>query len=112
LKIILVHCGGVVPALVGRWSRGLTTERPGVPVGITDPIASVRRLWVDTLAHNPDVVDLALAVFGVDRVVLGSDYPFPMGVDNPFESIGHLDAAVQDIVARNASLLQEEVAHS
>lgn len=29
LKIVLVHCGGVVPAVVGRWSRGVATHRPG-----------------------------------------------------------------------------------
>jgi aminocarboxymuconate-semialdehyde decarboxylase len=105
LNVLLVHCGGVVPSLVGRWARGVCTERPGIAPGTEDPRTGARRLWVDTLAHSPAVVDLALRVFGPDRLVLGSDYPFPMGVSNPFESIAHLGPELRERIARNAASL-------
>jgi aminocarboxymuconate-semialdehyde decarboxylase len=105
LKVVLVHCGGIVPALVGRWARGVTTQRPGIPRGTADPTESVKSLWVDTLAHSRAVVDLAIEVLGPDRLVLGSDYPFPMGIDDAFESIAHLDRALRDQIGRTAAHL-------
>ncbi|WP_229402226.1 amidohydrolase family protein [Micromonospora okii] len=89
IRFVLVHCGGVVPAVVGRWERGHTTTRPGVPVLSPTPAEAVRALYVDNLAHDPAVVDLAVSVFGPERLVLGSDWPFPMGDENPAASVTH-----------------------
>lgn len=102
LKVVLVHCAGVVPSLVGRWAQGVATERPGLRAGVTDPRVGVQSLWTDALAHSAAVVDLAIAVLGSDRLVLGSDYPFPMGLADPFESVAHLDPTLRDRIARNA----------
>ncbi|GAA1712011.1 amidohydrolase family protein [Fodinicola feengrottensis] len=101
LKIILVHGGGVVPAVVGRWSRGVATHRPGIAPGIADPAITVRQLWSDCLAHSPAVVDLALATFGADHLLLGSDYPFPMGLEDPYEALAHLSPELRHRIATN-----------
>lgn len=105
LKVLVVHCGGVVPGLVGRWARGVATRRPGIPADTADPRVAVRSLWADTLAHSAAVVDLALSVFGPARLVLGSDYPFPMGIEDPFESVAHLAASLREQIAHNAATL-------
>ncbi len=105
LRIVLVHCGGIVPALVGRWSRGVATRRPGISPDTADPAATVRLLWSDCLGHQPAVVDLARATFGDDHVLLGSDYPFPMGLDDPFEAVAHLPAELRQRIAGNAGAL-------
>lgn len=39
----------------------------------------MRQVYVDSLVHDPDVLELLLKKFGEDRIVLGSDYPFPLG---------------------------------
>ncbi|NUR29199.1 MAG: amidohydrolase family protein, partial [Catenulispora sp.] len=93
LRFLLVHCGGCVPAVLGRWQRGVDTERPGVPPIETPLRRSIRNFYTDCLAHDPDVVDLAVSVFGADRMVLGSDWPFPMGSDDPVALLSHRDAA-------------------
>ncbi|MFJ8604980.1 amidohydrolase family protein [Streptomyces shenzhenensis] len=92
LRVLLVHCGGVLPAVVGRWQRGYNTARPGVDRTVEDPATAVRRFYTDCLAHDPAVVDLAVSVFGEGRIVLGSDWPFPMGTDNPASLISHRGA--------------------
>ena len=92
MRVLLVHCGGVVPAVVGRWQRGVDTRRPGVPDGVEPPAVAVRRFYVDCLAHNPAVIDLAVTVFGADRMVLGSDWPFPMGSEDPAGLLAHRGA--------------------
>lgn len=106
LRFLLVHCGGCVPAVLGRWQRGVDTERPGVPA-LSVPLRRViRSFYTDCLAHDPDVVDLAVSVFGANRMVLGSDWPFPMGSDDPVTLLSHRDAAfVRQVSEDNARTL-------
>ncbi|MFC0625265.1 amidohydrolase family protein [Kribbella deserti] len=79
IRFCLCHGGGVAAALAGRWQRGVATDRPGVPeVGVAD---ALRRFYVDDLVHDPAVLGLVTEVFGPDRVLVGSDWPFPMGAD-------------------------------
>lgn len=104
LRFVLSHCGGIVPAVVGRWQRGYETDRPGVLPLALPPHDAVRRLYVDTVAHDPAVVDLAATVFGQDRLVLGSDWPFPMGVTDPRSLVAHRGGAqAQQIAVTNAA---------
>jgi len=99
LRVLLVHCGGVVSAVSGRWQRGADTSRPGVSTAIESPAKAVRRFHVDCLAHDPAVVDLAVSVFGEERMVLGSDWPFPMGAPDPIALVAHRGEAFTRIVA-------------
>lgn len=104
VRIVLSHCGGVVPAIVGRWQRGYDTDRPGVLQLDLPPQEAVRRLYADTLAHDPDVVDLAASVFGADRLLLGSDWPFPMGTTDPRSLVAHRgEEASRRIATSNAA---------
>lgn len=100
LRFLLVHGGGALAALAGRWQRGVQTSRPGLRPLSEPPLAAVRRLYADTVTHDPRATALATAVLGEDRIVLGSDWPFPMGsydhsglgrrvrVDNPAAALG------------------------
>ncbi|WP_221934788.1 amidohydrolase family protein [Georgenia yuyongxinii] len=99
VRVILSHCGGVVPAVVGRWQHGYDTDRPGVARLELPPREAVRRLYVDTLAHDPAVVDLAAEVFGSDRLLLGSDWPFPMGSTDPLALLAHRGGDAQRLAA-------------
>lgn len=93
LRLVLVHGGGVVPAVAGRWTRGVATDRPGVqPLGLP-PGEALRRIWIDCLTHDPAVTRLAWQIFGTDRLLLGSDWPFPMGTDEPAATIGDAELA-------------------
>lgn len=107
IRFVLLHGGGCVPAVVGRWQRGHDTDRPGVPKLPLPPAQAVRRFYVDVLTHDPAVIDLAVAVFGADRLVLGSDWPFPMGIDNPLRLVEHrgADFAWQVATANAAAAL-------
>jgi len=39
----------------------------------------LNRIWVDSLVHDEDALELLIKKFGQDKVVLGSDYPFILG---------------------------------
>ncbi|MFC0437853.1 amidohydrolase family protein [Kutzneria buriramensis] len=68
-----------------------------------------RRLWSDCLGHRPEAVDLARATFGDDHLLLGSDYPVPMGLDDPAEATAHLSADLRRRTAANAERLLDPV---
>lgn len=101
VRVVLVHCGGTVPAVVGRWDRGVRTRRPGVPELAELPSRTVRRIWTDCLGHHPGAVDLALEVFGEDRLLVGSDWPFPMGHEDPVELVGHRAQELRERIWRD-----------
>ena len=63
------------------------------------------RFWVDSLVHDRRALDFVLSVMGNDRVVLGSDYPFPLGEWRPGEMIAthHFSEDVKSkLLFRNA----------
>lgn len=55
----------------------------------THPSAPVKagKIWVDSLVHDSDALRLLIKVMGENRVVLGSDYPFPLGEHKPGQLI-------------------------
>jgi aminocarboxymuconate-semialdehyde decarboxylase len=100
LHVLLAHGGGALPALRGRLAREQEIHPPG-----RDIRAALRRFFVDTVVHDPDVLRGLVDFFGVDRVLCGSDYPFDMGVDRPDEIVHALGLAPEDeasILAGNA----------
>ncbi|MFF2142273.1 amidohydrolase family protein [Kitasatospora sp. NPDC058190] len=102
LRICFVHGGGCAPALLGRWGHGWRT-REDVRRGSTRPPAeSFRRLYFDTVAHDPETLRLLRAHASPDRVVCGSDYPFDMAQPDPvrFPLDNGMDAAVLEANGR------------
>lgn len=95
LKVILAHGGGCVAALCGRWQRGAATKRPGIGDLPLPPQQAVRRFYVDSLVHSPAFLDAVIAIVGADRILLGSDWPFPMGAPSAAHDLGALDPALQ-----------------
>ncbi len=91
LNVILAHGGGCVAALCGRWQRGATTNRPGIPKLTLEPTDAVRSFYVDSIVHSPVFLDAVIKIIGDDRILLGSDWPFPLGTPNADHDLGHLD---------------------
>ena len=54
-------------------------------------------MWIDSLTHSSRVLGFALETFGSERIVLGSDYPFKLGVDDP---VGELEPLGLDVATR------------
>lgn len=89
LRLVVAHGGGYLPTYLGRsdhaWQR-----RPDARGCAEPPSAYLRRLWFDALVYTPGGLRHLVEAVGGDRVVLGTDYPFDMGVTDPVE---RLDAA-------------------
>lgn len=86
LVIIAAHGGGYLPTFLGR-SDHAWQVRPEARGCEHTPSYYLSRLYFDSLVHTPDALRALVAAAGPDRVVLGSDYPFDMGVADPVERV-------------------------
>jgi len=88
LKIILVHGGGFLPFQLGRLEHGFR-KMPNLAAqhAVKSPAEVARDLYFDTVLHSPQAVAALIALVGIDRVLLGSDYPFEMGDLDPVTSL-------------------------
>ncbi|WP_106399470.1 amidohydrolase family protein [Actinocorallia populi] len=86
LKIVVSHGGGYLPTYLGRADHGWQA-RPDARGCAERPSSYLRRLYFDSLVHDPGVLRALVAAAGADRIVLGSDYPFDMGVEDPLERL-------------------------
>jgi aminocarboxymuconate-semialdehyde decarboxylase len=91
VRICFAHGGGSFPFTLGRIEHGFR-ERPDLCAvdNAGNPREYVRRMYFDTLVHDPAALRYLIALAGVDRLALGSDYPFPLGERHPGELIRSL----------------------
>ncbi|MDI7065146.1 amidohydrolase family protein, partial [Klebsiella pneumoniae] len=89
LNITLPHAGGALPILMGRIDAGWTV-RPETRRLAQKPSSYLRRFNYDTVSHSGPVLDFLIQNVGIDRLVLGSDYCFDMGYEQPFTFLDRL----------------------
>jgi aminocarboxymuconate-semialdehyde decarboxylase len=86
LRIVAAHGGGYLPTHIGRsdhaWLARTDTRGCAHP-----PSSYLKQLYFDSLVHDPDVLRELIRVAGPDRVLLGSDFPFDMGTDDPLGAL-------------------------
>ena len=85
----LPHAGGTFPWLIGRWDHG-TKVRPELKHMKQPPSAYLRRFTYDTIGHDDRINANLVRLVGADRVTLGSDYCFDMGLDDPLATVERL----------------------
>lgn len=112
LKILAAHGGGYLPFAIGR-SDHAWRVRPEAHGCEHAPSSYLRKLWFDTVVHDPAALRHLVDVAGDTRVLLGSDFPFDMGLDDPvtqIRSAGLSDEITDRILGGNAeSLLRARV---
>ncbi len=95
LRVLFAHGGGSFPSILGRLEHGFQA-RPDL-VAIKNKLAPshyVDKFYVDSLVHDSKALQHLISVFGVQRIAMGSDYPFPLGEEVPgtlIQSLKELD---------------------
>jgi aminocarboxymuconate-semialdehyde decarboxylase len=100
LEVNLPHAGGTLPGLIGRLDHG-TKVRPELKHMKKLPSEYLRRFTYDTIGHNDTINYNLIKLVGADRVVLGSDYCFDMGLTDPrgdVERLHGLSEADRDLI--------------
>ena len=77
---MLAHGGGFTPYQAARWEHGWAV-RPEPKKNVnTQPENITGRFFYDTILHSAPALEFMIAQAGADRVLLGSDYPYDMGM--------------------------------
>ena len=91
LRIAFAHGGGAFPSIIGRLEHGYNV-RPDIVATHNkhNPRDYIGKFYLDSLVHEPSVLQYMIDLFGADCIALGSDYPFPLGEENPGEMIKNM----------------------
>jgi aminocarboxymuconate-semialdehyde decarboxylase len=96
LDFVMVHGGGFIPYQGGRWVHGWQV-RPEPKVHLKhSPAPYLDRFLYDTICHSKASLEFLIATAGADRVFLGSDYPYDMGMMDCVRQVRALDISQAD----------------
>ncbi|WP_409740064.1 amidohydrolase family protein [Sphingopyxis alaskensis] len=75
VKIVIAHGGGFLPHYYGRLDRNAVERPPTVRNISRMPSEYLKSFYYDSCVYGPEILAALIRIVGVDRVVLGSDYP-------------------------------------
>ncbi len=109
LKVLVAHGGGYIAHYWARMDHAWRA-RPDTRTVIKRPPSSyLEKFYFDTITHDPVMLKRLVERFGADHVVLGTDYPYDMGDEDPLGMVAQvkrLPRAERDlIVGGNAAKL-------
>lgn len=102
LRIAFAHGGGSFAFWLGRFENAWR-QRPDL-IGVSErpPSAYLDRFSVDSVVFEPPALRLLVDTLGARQVMVGSDYPYPLG-ERPVGSVVHRADFLSD--AEKAALL-------
>ncbi len=109
LKVIAVHGGGYLGGYSGRIDHAWGARSDARSTLPKPPTSYLKKnVYFDTVVFTPEQLEALVKTFGVDHVVMGTDYPFDMADFDPVEhvvSTGFDAATTAAIVGGNAKKL-------
>jgi aminocarboxymuconate-semialdehyde decarboxylase len=97
LKVCFAHGGGSFPYTIGRIEHGfkmrpdlVATDNPRNPRDYLD------RVFFDSWVADDRALRYLIDTVGIDRVMMGTDYPFPLGEQEPGSYIDALKLSERD----------------
>ncbi|GBD07083.1 hypothetical protein HRbin21_00897 [bacterium HR21] len=80
LRVLFAHGGGSFAFTLGRIAKGYEARPDLCNVNsVQHPRAYLGRFWVDSVTHDPRAFRFLLETLGPERIIYGTDYPFPLG---------------------------------
>ncbi len=106
LRICFAHGGGSFAFLLGRLENAWQHHPVARGVCELSPRQYLNRFYVDSAVFDERALQFLVGTMGADRVMLGSDYPYPLGE----ERVGELIRSSHLPVHAKARLLGENAA--
>jgi aminocarboxymuconate-semialdehyde decarboxylase len=95
LKLCAAHGGGYLPSYIGRSDHGYAV-RPESRTTPQPPSSYLKRIWFDSLVYTPEALEHLVRTVGATQVVIGTDYPFDMGMTDPLQQIAQAQLSEAD----------------
>ncbi len=97
IRMVLVHGGGCLPYLIGRLQWGYERYPQLMGDGIRKaPIRYLSWFYYDTLLYHTGNIKHLLNIVGVERVLMGTDYPFPIEDPDPVHTVERIELQEND----------------
>jgi aminocarboxymuconate-semialdehyde decarboxylase len=107
LRVAFAHGGGSFPATIGRIEHGFKVRPDLCAVdNSTNPKDYLGKFYLDSLVHDKTILKYIVGLVGEDKVALGTDYPFPLGEQEPGKLIklAQFDENVENKLLGNNAL--------
>lgn len=106
LKVAFAHGGGSFPATIARIQHGFDVRPDLCAVDNNKPPRHyLGKFWIDSLVHDPRILDYLIDLVGAEKIALGTDYPFPLGEHVPgklIESMPYSDSTKAKLLGISA----------
>lgn len=80
LRVNFAHAGGSFMTTIGRIEHGFECRPDLVAIdNEINPRNYLGKFWVDSVTHDPLLLEYVLKLQGSKKITLGTDYPFPLG---------------------------------
>jgi len=80
---------------------GRLRKNHGITPGTSDPAEALGLIYTDTIVHDPRVLRFVIEMMGADRIMLGSDMPFPIGDHEPKKIVAAAGLRPDQVTAIN-----------
>jgi aminocarboxymuconate-semialdehyde decarboxylase len=98
LKLCVAHGGGYLAQCTGRLDHTATPEYTD-HIFTQLPSDYLKRLYFDTVVHDPREIENLVRRYGADHIMLGSDWPYRMGETDPLGLLDRCDLIASDRAA-------------
>jgi len=85
VRLVAVTGGAALPYVLGRLQRNFELNH----ANLSDPQAALQQLYYDTIVHDARVLRFLAEIVGEDRIMMGSDSPFPIGDASPLDVVAN-----------------------
>jgi aminocarboxymuconate-semialdehyde decarboxylase len=86
LDVYLPHAGGTFPFMIGRLDYAIGVS-PALKHMKQPAHRYLKRFYYDIITLDPQVMKMVIDLVGIDRVVMGTDFPQLMAVKQPVDFI-------------------------
>ena len=91
-----------LPFVLGRLKRN-----HAITPGIGDPVAALASIYTDTILHDARVLKFVIEMMGTERLMMGSDMPFPIGDLEPLKIVAAAGLSAAQAASINGGLAQK-----
>lgn len=91
LKVCVVHGGGYLPFYAARFDHAYELRADCREHISRPPSSYLAQLYFDTMVFDPEDVGALVRRWGAEHVLLGTDYPFDMGEQDPLGLISRVE---------------------
>jgi aminocarboxymuconate-semialdehyde decarboxylase len=88
-----------LPFVLGRLKRNAA-----ITPGIGDPVEALSLIYTDTILHDARVLQFVVGIMGADRLMMGSDMPFPIGDAEPMKIVAAAGLSKDQAASINGGL--------